>query len=39
MPLLLCNFDSEHDIISETKGIQISNSIVLVVINMSDNVK
>ena len=36
MALLLCNFDL--NMISETKGM-ISNSIVLVVINMSDNVK
>ena len=35
MSLLLCNFDL--NMISETKGM-ISNSIVLVVINMSDNV-
>ena len=36
MSLLLCNFYS--NMISETKGM-ILNSIVLVVINMSDNVK
>ena len=36
MSLLLCNFD--FNMISETKGM-ISISIVLVVINMSDNVK
>ena len=36
MSLLLCNFDL--NMISETLGM-ISNSNVLVVINMSDNVK